>query len=337
MGGVASTYVGYVGSTFSAMTGIPMGGQMLAGLHIFWIILVLAIANKKGSGALAGLLKGFVEFITGSHLGILVIATSLLEGIFVEIGFWPFKKYKTFSYLIAGGLGAWANILITQTLFDAFPGIYMFGTLSVFSFISGVVFGGLMGLGIVRVLADAGAVKKIESEKTSVLSRLPGAAAIILLAFVVLMLALHFATPIRTVDVDAISVGDPLVNNTTQQADHITFTDGCKYSGDTAYDLMDYKSQFVTISAVDTSGGNTGARNYTGLPLNVIVEMQCEGGSPRYVDVISKDGTVQTFNISDVRSDPGILLVQNGTSIDVVAPGFPANMWVKNVDKFKQY
>ena len=336
MGGVASTYVGYVGSTFSSMTGIPMGGQLLSGLHIFWIILVLAIVNKKGSGALAGLLKGFVEFITGSHLGIMVIATSLLEGIFVEIGFWPFKKYRTVSYLIAGGLGAWANILITQTVFNAFPGIEMFGTLSVFSFISGVVFGGLMGLGIVRVLADAGAVKKKEAEKASMLSRLSGAAAIILLAFVVLMLALHFATPAQTVDGDGISVSDPLVNNTTQQADHLTFTDACKYSEGTAYDLMDYKSQFVTISAVDTSGGNTEAKNYTGLPLNVIVETQCEGGSPRYVDVISKDGTDRTFNISDVRSNMGIILVQNGTSIDVVAQGFPSSMWVKNVEKMKQ-
>ena len=342
LGGVMSTYVGYVGSTFSAMTGIPMGGQILSGLHIFWIILVLAIVNKKGSGALAGLLKGFVEFITGSHLGIMVIATSLLEGIFVEIGFWPFKKYKTLSYLIAGGLGAWANILITQTVFNAFPGIEMFGTLSIFSFISGVVFGGLMGLGIVRVLADAGAVKKKEAEKASMLSRLPGAAAIILLAFVVLMLALHFATPAQTADGDGISVSDhstvdPSLNNTTQQADHITFTDACKYSGDTAYDLMDYKSQFVTITAVDTSGGNTEARNYTGLPLNVIVETQCEGGSPRYVDVIGKDGIVQTFNISDVRSNMGIILVQNGTSIDVVAQGFPSSMWVNNVEKMRQY
>jgi hypothetical protein len=31
--------------------------------RIIWIVLVLGITNKKGSGALTGLLKGAVEFL----------------------------------------------------------------------------------------------------------------------------------------------------------------------------------------------------------------------------------------------------------------------------------
>ena len=332
LGGVASTYVGYVGSAFTSLTGIPMGGQLISGLHIFWIILVLAIVNKKGSGAATGLVKGFVEFITGSHLGIMVIATSLLEGIFAEIGFWPFKKYKTLSYLIAGGLGAWANILITQTVFNAFPGLYMFGVFSSFAFISGVVFAGLMGMGIVRVLADAGVVKAKDEKKPSMASRIPGAMAILLIAFVALMFILHFIMPVQTTATVASSI-----NNTTLQADHIIFTDESKAFGNKTYDLMEHTSDFINVTTADPAAGNTVARNYTGLPLVDLVNLQCPGGAPRFVDVIGKDGSVQTFNVPDVRTNKSILLVPNGTKFDIVAPGFPAKMWVKNVDKFKQY
>jgi len=107
--------------------------------------------------------------------------------------------------------------------------------------------------------------------------------------------------------------------------------------GTNAYVLMDYQSQFITVSAVDPTGGNTVARNYTGLPLVALVNMQCPGGSPRYIEVIDKSGANQTFNVPDVRANQSILLVPNGTSFEVVAPGFPASMWVKNVDKFRQY
>lgn len=329
LGGVASAYVGYVASTFGSLTGIPMGGQLFSGLHVFWIILALAIVDKKGSGALAGLVKGFVEFISGSHLGVLAILTSLLEGIFAEIGFWPLKKYKTVSYIIAGGLGTWANVLVTQTLFNSFPGVYIFGTVSVFALVSGMVLAGYMGLGIVRILTEAGIVRKPEEVKKSSLFSVPSIVAVILACLVIVLLTLHFMAPVKS----TVSAS----NATVSTNGPAMITAECSSMGTHTYDLMNFSSQFVTVSAVNTHGGNTQAQNYTGLPMSVIVEAQCYGGSPRYVDVIGSDGYTQTFSVSDVMSNQGIILVPDNGTCDVVAQGFTPNTWVRGVAKLKLY
>jgi energy-coupling factor transport system substrate-specific component len=327
LGGVASAYVGYVASTFGSLTGIPMGGQLFSGLHVFWIVIVLAIVDKKGSGALAGLVKGFVEFISGGHLGVLAILTSLLEGVFAEIGFWPFKKYKTVSYIIAGGLGTWANILVTQTLFNSFPGVYLFGTVSVFAFVSGMVLAGYMGLGIVRILTEAGVVRKPESAKKSGLFSVPSIVAVVLACLVIVLLALHFVAPVQS------TVSTPAA--TVSANGPVMITAQCS-SGDThTYNLMDYSSQFVTVSAVNTKDGST--QDYTGLPMSALVEDQCSGGSPRSIDVIASDGYTQTFSVSDVMSDQGIILVPNNGTCDTVAQGYASSMWVRGVAKLKLY
>lgn len=51
LGGVMSTYVGYVANVINRLVGVPFGaGQVVAGLHILWIVLILAITGKKGLG-----------------------------------------------------------------------------------------------------------------------------------------------------------------------------------------------------------------------------------------------------------------------------------------------
>jgi ABC-type thiamin/hydroxymethylpyrimidine transport system permease subunit len=329
LGGVMSTYVGYLGSTLGSLTGIPMGGQVMAGLHVFWIVLVLALVDRKGAGVVAGLLKGFVELISGGHLGVLVIPASLLEGIFAEIGFWPLKKYRAIAYPLAGGLSAWANILVTQTIFNAFPGIDLFVGISLLAFASGIAFAGYLCLTIVLSLEKGGMVRKPDLPVALKPASLPGIASIVMALFMVALLAVHFAPQgLLTADTEGASEMQP--------DDHIYFTDGCQSIGSTTYDLMDYRSQFITVTAVDPTGGNTVARNYTGFPLVELINIQCEGGAPRYVDVIGKDGRVRTFEVPEVQANRSILIVPNGTALDLVAPGYPEDMWVRDVDRFRQ-
>lgn len=331
LGGVASTYVGYVGSTLGGLTGIPMGGQVLAGLHVFWIVLILALVDKKGAGAVAGLMKGFVELVSGGHLGILVLPTSLLEGIFAEIGFWPFKKYRAIAYPLAGGLSAWANIMITQTIFNAFPGTELFVTISLLALASGIVFGGYVSLAVVRILEDGGLAKKPDGIRALKPISMPGIALAAVIVLTVAIYASHFAP-------DILSPGNAAAaTDGTSAAGHIYFFDVSKGFGNKSYDLMDYQSQFITITATDPSGGNTVARNYTGLPMVDLVNLQCPGGSPRYIEVFTRDGSHQRFNVPEVRKNRNILIVPNGSSMDIAAPGYPAEMWVRNADNFKQY
>jgi len=47
LGGVLSTYIGYLGNLINHMLGVPFGaGQFLAGMHVLWIVLAVGITRK---------------------------------------------------------------------------------------------------------------------------------------------------------------------------------------------------------------------------------------------------------------------------------------------------
>ena len=59
IGGVMSTYVGYLGNLLNRIFGVPFGaGQFVSGLHIFWFILIAGLVRRPGAATAAGLLKG---------------------------------------------------------------------------------------------------------------------------------------------------------------------------------------------------------------------------------------------------------------------------------------
>ena len=156
LGAVLSTYVGYLGQTFGSMTGLPGGGQLFTGLHVFWVTLVLALVDKKGAGLLAAILDNVLQFLMGSHLGILVLPVGLLEGIFAELGYWPLKRFSRIAaLLVAGGLGSWSNLLVHQVAFNRFGNAYLFGIVSACSLISGVAFAGFLPWYVHNILQKA--------------------------------------------------------------------------------------------------------------------------------------------------------------------------------------
>lgn len=159
LGAVLSTYVGYIGGVFGSMTGIPVGGQLLTGLHVLWITLVLAIVDKKGAGLLAAILNNILQFLMGSHLGILVLLVGLLQGICAELGYWPFKRFSRMAALmVAGGLSAWSNLWVQQAVFNRYGTLYLFGIVSLCAVASGVVFGGFLPYSLCRILQKTGLV-----------------------------------------------------------------------------------------------------------------------------------------------------------------------------------
>lgn len=109
LGGAMS--MGYLANVTNRLMGVPYGaGQVVAGL-LLWLILILALTDKKASG---------------SHLGLFVAFFSLVEGIFTEIGFWPFKKYRGLSYMAGWAMRAFAYVALSLlSIFSgaAFAGI----------------------------------------------------------------------------------------------------------------------------------------------------------------------------------------------------------------------
>jgi ABC-type thiamin/hydroxymethylpyrimidine transport system permease subunit len=151
LGGISSVIVGYAGGT---MTFIPIGpifsGQLLAGLHIFWLALVAIVTRTKGAVSMAGAIKGLVEMLLPNHLGPLVFLISFLEGLVLDMVLLPSRSYNSGLVCFAGGLSSAANVLIIQLfLLTNLPfGIY--ASMYTISFCSGLLFGGYMSIKTVK-------------------------------------------------------------------------------------------------------------------------------------------------------------------------------------------
>ncbi|MDR3569987.1 MAG: ECF transporter S component [Syntrophobacteraceae bacterium] len=160
MGAVASTYLGYIGHMLGSATGIPFLSQLLTGLHVFWVVLVLALVDKKGAGLLCAVLDNLVQFLMGSHIGILVLPVGLMQGLLAETGYWTFRRLGLVqAMLLAGGLGSISHIILFQVAFHQFgtPAIAL--GLAAVAFPSGVCLGGIFPYGAALILHRAGVVR----------------------------------------------------------------------------------------------------------------------------------------------------------------------------------
>ena len=177
LGAALSTYVGYMARAFGSAIGLPIGGQMFTGLHVFWVILALALVNKKGAGLMAAILDNTVQFLMGSHLGIFVLPVGLLEGFFAELGYWPLKRLnRVAAFMLAGGLSAGSNLLIVQAAVRPFPNQVLLLLAVACSFISGIVFAGLLVYAVVKILRKAGLITRADTAGyASEFQTLPGA------------------------------------------------------------------------------------------------------------------------------------------------------------------
>ncbi len=163
LGGVAGTYISAAGRVINSLIGIPGSMQWAAGLHVLWLTLAVGLTGKPGAGTVTGILKGFVELLTGNPHGVLVVLVDVVAGILVDVGFLPFRdKDRLPGYLLAGGLAALSNVIIFQ-LFAVLPAdLLSYGAillLTVVAGLSGVVFAGFLGHTLTRTLRRTGIVK----------------------------------------------------------------------------------------------------------------------------------------------------------------------------------
>ncbi len=156
LGGVSSTYIGYLGNLVNRVVGVPFGaGQILAGLHIFWIILGFGLVKKSGTCALVGVLKGFVELFTGGKLGVFVILLSGIQGIVADAAFLILRRKNVYTFSMAGGIATAANVLIFQVFFVPYNALTFFVLIAAVAFVSGVAFAGVFSYNVLNVLEGA--------------------------------------------------------------------------------------------------------------------------------------------------------------------------------------
>ncbi|NLC38241.1 MAG: ECF transporter S component, partial [Clostridia bacterium] len=156
IGGVMSTYIGYLGNLLNRIFGIPFGaGQFVSGLHVFWFILVAGLIRRPGAASAAGLLKGVIEMLSGSTHGLAIILVSFIQGLLVDAVLLIIRRHNLTAYMLAGGISAASNVFVFQLLyFSNAPAAYIF-LISGLAFISGLLLAGSFGYSVLEILLQA--------------------------------------------------------------------------------------------------------------------------------------------------------------------------------------
>ena len=305
LGGVLSTYVGYLGNLINRFFGVPFGaGQFMAGLHMFWIIFAIGMLNKKGTGTFVGILKGFVEFLSGGKLGLFVIILSGIQGLIADLSFLPFKKDSTAGYVIAGGLSTVANVFIFQLFFAPYEALPLFMAISIIAAISGFVFAGIFPKNVVELFK----VKSKEGDKKVSMKK---SITIGVIAILALGAASYYLT-------------QPLGK------------DGIDISGNVENPYVFYPENFrnveVTVNA-ELKGDYTYVefKDYKGIPLSSILKWSNPKGAK--VRIIAKDVYEVSFTIEEIYSNNELIITENKEVFTLVAKGYAGGYWIRDITK----
>ncbi len=162
LGGMSSSLVSLTGKALSAATGMFGGLQLLAGMHVLWLVLALGLVRKPAAASLTGLLKGAVELFCGNPHGLLVLAYSGLAGLAVDSVWYVLgRRHHPVVYGLAGGAATLSNLLMIVLIFSLPIGGGVLAGLALVAsvaFASGVLLAGLLGWHLLAVLRRAGVV-----------------------------------------------------------------------------------------------------------------------------------------------------------------------------------
>lgn len=322
LGGALSTFVGYLGLLLNTAIGTPFGaGQFLSGLHVFWIILAAGLIRKVGVATATGLLKGFVEFFTGSTHGIIVVLISLIQGLIIDVGFYAIgqRDFLPFWSIIAGFAAA-SNVIVFQFFFFSGAPLIFLALLVILAFSSGIIFGGYFGHATTHLVSESNVYRSVAkgptlASKGSVWQRLGPYR----LSALIFLIVIAFGASLYAVFVWR-PVLDPL---------------GCEVVGQVAqpfgFTYFTYAEYEITIEAeLIGSVTHIPPQNYTGIPLVTILTDAQPLESATLLQVVSSDGYSATFSLEDVLNDYEIILVVDG-GLRLIAKNYPGWFWIQKV------
>ena len=328
LGGALSTFVGYLGNLINLALGVPFGaGQFMAGLHVFWLVLIRAIVPKHGVGTAGGLLKGIVELFTGSAHGIIIVIVSLVQGFVIDLGAAgagnnenPVASVRVIWWLGAGIASA-INVLVFQAFYFSGAPIVYITVITVLAFCSGIIFAGYFAWETLEFLNDAGIIPSFQSIKPTIQSRAPRTVAsrnlpaIIFVSFLVVG-SLYYTSNIAQV------FANPNTCEVTGLVDH-------PYS----FTLNDFSDEMVTIEA-ELIGAYTHLPpvNYTGPLLSTILQRAQLQPEASELKIIARDGYSVVFDdIESIMTDTHLILTMNSDGFWLIAGNYDGSMWVRQV------
>ncbi|MCF6096888.1 ECF transporter S component [Thermovorax subterraneus] len=330
MGGVMSTYAGYLGNLLNRILGVPFGaGQFVSGLHVFWFILVAGLIRRLGAATAAGMLKGVVELLTGSTHGVAIVLVSLVQGLLVDVVLLVARRHNLASYMLAGGVSAASNVFVFQILYFSGVALTYIFFISIISFVSGVLMAGSFGYSVLEIVQQArpfrisGAFDEGMAEvaakdgyKKAAIRRFRLAVTFLLVMLLSIGAVYYFA-----------AVFEPPWTGPT-----------CRVEGAVekpiSFRLSDFEEYETTIIA-ELRGQVTHVppREYTGIPLRVILQKASPREGAKKLKVIAADGYTVEFNMQEVLNDDRMLLSREGDMLRLVAGNYSGGYWVKHVNR----
>jgi len=321
VGGVLSTYIGYLGNLVNRMFGVPFGaGQLIAGLHIVWPLLARIILGRLGSGTMTGALKGLVEFLSGSTHGVVIVLVSLIEGLLVDLGLGMSRRVQLPLVMLVGAVASASNVFIFQAIYFSGVSVGFILVMAGLSAVSGALLGGYVAwdlhrlLSASRLLSRSAASEGTKKRKPLALLR-NAVTGLVVMAFLAGGATYYIA------------VYDPF---TSPGEVRIT---GAVESEQT-FRFAAWSEELVTIHA-ELRGSVTSvpAQDYTGVPLRRILELAVPSEGAQGVRVIADDGYEASFDLLDVLADSEMLLILDEGRVRLVAANYDGGSWVRRVTR----
>jgi len=160
----------YVGIQF-LWAGFPPASGLVLGMWLFPAVLGALIIRKPGAALYCEIVAAVVEMLMGSHWGMTVLLSGLVQGLGAEAAFAAFR-YRRFGLPAAllGGFGAAlfaaVNALFVVNWYPAYTLPMKFAYMG-FAVVSGLVIAGLLSWVVARALARTGALSSLASRKAA--------------------------------------------------------------------------------------------------------------------------------------------------------------------------
>ena len=333
IGGVLSTYVGYLGNLLNRLFGVPFGaGQFVAGLHVFWIILAAGLVRRPGAAAIAGLLKGVVELLTGSTHGIAIVLVSFVQGLVVDLVILLMRRHGPVAYSVAGGLSAASNVIVFQLLYFSGAPLGYILFICLLALVSGCLFAGLFVSGVLDLIDEAGLLRLRSGRDTrgAEAGRSQGDAGERRPAWVKIIVVsiLIFAFSSGAIYYYAVIFEPPWSGPQ------------CRVEGKVEHELSFSLSRFASVETTieaELKGQVTYVppQEYTGIPVKEILKEAAPLPEATALKVIATDGYEVSFDLAAVMADDLMILIQEDDMLRLIAGNYEGGHWVKMVSRLK--
>ncbi len=329
IGGVMSTYIGYLGNLLNRLFGVPFGaGQFVSGLHVFWFILVAGLVRKPGAATAAGLLKGIIELLTGSTHGVAIILVSLTQGLLVDAVLLIMRRHNLLSYALAGGFAAASNVFVFQLLYFSHAPIAYILFIGLLAFVSGVLLAGSLGHSVLEIILQARPLRSSIAEEemaaatVSTGTRAKTRTSVRIAITGVLMALLALGAVYYYAFIYELPWTGPRC-----------LVEG-KVANPLSFQLSYFKQHETTITA-ELIGQFTHIppQEYTGIPVKTIIAEAGPLQGAQKLRVIATDGYEVEFDLEKVLNDDQMVLIQEDDMLRLIAGNYEGGYWVKLVNR----